>query len=621
MYDFKKYIMIGLLCVSPILLGGDCGEGVTEPDWVQGTDCVYGPSPDSASFVEPPKVRLTWGVPTQRGAYRLAWYTDRENTHYNDKTEQRIDSITVLEPYQMYYWYVQGFYSLTGVHECNGSVWSFNTGGPDCYEPTPVQPPNKGLIETKTVTLGATPIEDTKNYQYRIKIGLDRDNLDWACDTSSSAQCEVSNLIEDTLYYWQAWKVDGSVEICGSLIWEFRTGLFNCQFDPSPAHDDTVWSRFVTLDWEAPVSGPSWTWKVEIAPDNQPFEEIEGSPFNVTEAIVTDLIMDTSYVWRVTTLKNGIETCTGTEWSFHTRLPDPPHTPTPGDYATQVPEDVVLTWEFDQPSGDTYLYNVNLWEYAGPLITGLDLTDPTFDPGGLPPSTSWSWNVLAHNTAGDTLWSESWQFRTVDGPPEGVYANLLIETEWYDEWMSYDNIRARFDSAYHPTDTVKPLQADSVLCNNWKLNWSSYSKSYDYGYVPGLFVLGDPYTFRVYGNSDVPGLSAFVNFPSCRPEITSPTYPDTVHFAGFEVQWNNTCVGEVILTIMDGNDSTAVRVVTDNDGSYPFSQSDLASLGNVAKNHYIVIIVQKSYSINVAGYDPRSTITARSYNKVFQYIE
>jgi len=164
-----------------------------------------------------------------------------------------------------------------------------------------------------------------------------------------------------------------------------------------------------------------------------------------------------------------------------------------------------------------------------------------------------------HNSYHDTISSAYWYFYTEGASPAGIYANLLIETEWYDQYMSYDNIRARFDSVYNPSQSVKPLQADSVKCEDWKLNWSDYSGLYDYGYIPGLFEFDSSYTFHVYGSSGFPDMYNSVIFPSCTPAITSPAYPDTVGFSGFDVDWDNSCAGQVVLTIMDGEDYTATK--------------------------------------------------------------
>jgi hypothetical protein len=192
-----------------------------------------------------------------------------------------------------------------------------------------------------------------------------------------------------------------------------------------------------------------------------------------------------------------------------------------------------------------------------------------------------------------------------------------------DDLIRFDEIVARFDSAYAPCDPINPLEADGVTCNQYLLDWDPALDLHKYTdpLMQPFIELSEQYIFNVEGSTQVPSLTDTIDFPVCEPYITEPENGDTLSISGFSVTWSVDEVGDVRLILMAGDDSTGVSVVTDNNGSYTFTETDLEPLGGQAGEYTILMIHQNTEAVTAAGYDSRSYIWARVINITTVYIE
>jgi hypothetical protein len=123
----------------------------------------------------------------------------------------------------------------------------------------------------------------------------------------------------------------------------------------------------------------------------------------------------------------------------------------------------------------------------------------------------------------------------------------------------------------------------------------------------------------VYGNADVPSLSAEFTFPACTLGITDPESFEFVSISGFEVRWDGAdCGGTVWLTLMDGTDSTGVWKEVANDGMDSLTAADLAPLGGQTGAYDLIIIKQIEENIVAPGYRRESVVRMRAYNVMAQ---
>lgn len=210
-------------------------------------------------------------------------------------------------------------------------------------------------------------------------------------------------------------------------------------------------------------------------------------------------------------------------------------------------------------------------------------------------------------------------------PAEGVYVLAVIGRQMtvipgLDSLMRIDMISARFDSAYAPCEPEQPLRADSVFCNQYRLNWNSSQNTFYYNqlYPMEFLLLDSMYTFRVIGNNSVPSFTKAVRFPASEPYLTFPSIYDTVSLSGFTATWVNFGQGTVWLVMLKDEDTTHLNFETANDGSYTFTAGQLA--GFVEGDYGLVMTYANSVAVNSQGYDPRSAVIAKVMSSTVFYL-
>lgn len=210
-------------------------------------------------------------------------------------------------------------------------------------------------------------------------------------------------------------------------------------------------------------------------------------------------------------------------------------------------------------------------------------------------------------------------------PAEGIYVLAVVARQMtvilgFDSLMRIDGISARFDSAYAPCEPEQPLRADSVFCNQYRLNWNPSQNNFYYNqlYPMNFIKLDSIYTFRVFGNSHVPSFTKAVRFPASEPYITFPSMDDTVSRSGFTATWANSGQGTVWLVMLKDEDTTHLNFETANDGSYTFTAGQLSSF--VEGDYGLIMTHANSVTVSTQGYDPRSTVIAKVVSTAVFYL-
>ncbi|MGD8538016.1 MAG: right-handed parallel beta-helix repeat-containing protein, partial [Candidatus Aminicenantes bacterium] len=117
----------------------------------------------------------------------------------------------------------------------------------------------------------------------------------------------------------------------------------------------------------------------------------------------------TTYFWQIVA-KNAAGSTPGVEWDFTTcSLPGMPGSPTPGDTATGVTTEPVLSWS----STNADSYDVYFGDTSPPPFVA-NVSVNSYDPGTLNTFTTYSWKIVAKNTCGDITGPE-WSFTTGSG--------------------------------------------------------------------------------------------------------------------------------------------------------------------------------------------------------------
>lgn len=401
-------------------------------------------------------------------------------------------------------------------------------------------------------------------------------------------------------------------------------------YSPSPNHGSMHRSVNSDLSWQCDD------------PDGDPlhytlyFSETETLQLIIEDYANTTYALDrldgnTTYYWQVISFDNQGDSAVGQLWTFATlsdsnHAPDAPSNPSPVSGAIDQPISRTLTWACTDPDfGDFLNYSIYFDTAAVPAFRQSGLSNASFNPGELMPSTWYRWRVVAYDNTGDSTSGPIWSFMT-GGEAEGVFAAISLSRTIIpvgDLFTRTDELLARFDSAYAPCEGIIPLEAEEVTCNEYILNWDTnlnlhrYSDQINFSFLES----GEIYVFEVGGPPIVPSLIDSIVFPSTDIYITLPELDDTISIESFTVNWAGAGQGIVNIMLLSGNDTTGVSVETDNDGSYTFAGEELESLGGQSGEYEIMMVYNDKILIDAAGYDSRSFIKARIISVVEVYVQ
>lgn len=108
-------------------------------------------------------------------------------------------------------------------------------------------------------------------------------------------------------------------------------------------------------------------------------------------------------------------------------LPQKPKNPIPNSAAVDQPVSLVLSWSSDKINKttkfDVYLHKSNAPQ-TEPLIK--DYTDTTITVENLDFKTTYYWQVVSRDSAGNEVFSEVWNFTTIDFPDNPIYYSSNI---------------------------------------------------------------------------------------------------------------------------------------------------------------------------------------------------
>jgi hypothetical protein len=131
--------------------------------------------------------------------------------------------------------------------------------------------------------------------------------------------------------------------------------------------------------------------------------------------LLTGLLGQETYYWRVNTSNAGGTGDYSDSFSFSTGFPATPFLATPEDGTTDLPLQISLNW-YRADSAKTYQLQLNRLETFSSRLMVLDtiVEDTTCSVEGLQSASDYYWRVAANNEYGTSTWSESYTFLTLD---------------------------------------------------------------------------------------------------------------------------------------------------------------------------------------------------------------
>jgi hypothetical protein len=83
--------------------------------------------------------------------------------------------------------------------------------------------------------------------------------------------------------------------------------------------------------------------------------------------------------------------------NYENTSPNRPYSPIPGDGAQDQALDAQLIWSCSDPDGDPLTYDIFFGTVMDPPGVATGQTDTTYNPGLLDSSTTYYWQIIAHD--------------------------------------------------------------------------------------------------------------------------------------------------------------------------------------------------------------------------------
>jgi hypothetical protein len=217
---------------------------------------------------------------------------------------------------------------------------------------------------------------------------------------------------------------------------------------PTPATGATNVGTTQTLTWTATGAN---TFDVNFGTSNPPASVVTGQ--SATSYSPAGLANSTTYFWQIVA-HNSAGTTSGPVWSFTTAAagapPSSPASPQPSDASANVMVSPTLTWS---ASGAT-TFDVSFGTTNPPAVVASGMTSTSFTPSALANSTTYFWQVVAHNANGSRT-GPVWSFTTAAAAPPNtdvvIYASDIPSSALHGSWS-----RASDPSSPNATKLVTP---------------------------------------------------------------------------------------------------------------------------------------------------------------------
>jgi len=216
----------------------------------------------------------------------------------------------------------------------------------------------------------------------------------------------------------------------------------------SPSNNKTDVSVTPLFTWEAATGANTYDIQVS-ANENFSTTIIDESAIAITEFQSPVLAYSTEYFWRVRALNAVGQSAWSAVWRFTTEAepqtaPSAPQLVSPENEALDVETDVEFGW---QPSAeaDNYTFQLSLFEdFSSLAIQNDSLVENSLFVENLEELTKYYWRVRAVNEAGESDWSETWNFTTM----------LVTSTEEFPELPVKLELEQNYPNPFNPSTQI-----------------------------------------------------------------------------------------------------------------------------------------------------------------------
>jgi len=316
-------------------------------------------------------------------------------------------------------------------------------GSSDTNEPQQPDTPSLLNPSDNSTDLSVSPLFEWSEVSadtYRLQVSESSDFTNPVADIEnlSGTSSQVDNLNYGSSYFWRVKAVLNGVEGDWSLPNEFstRTEPVSIPTEPqllSPESGATGLSRSPSLSWSQVTDAETYTIQLSLS---QTFDTLVNDLSGVggTGMTVSGLDFETEYFWRVQAVNEAgaggwSETRSFTTLDEPLAEPGVPVLASPAAGATDVSRSPLLDWDV-AANAAMYRLQVSTSQAFETLETDeTDIFESEFSVSGLDFETIYYWRVKAVNETGESGWSQTRLFTTLDEPLSAPSSPGLILPE------------------------------------------------------------------------------------------------------------------------------------------------------------------------------------------------
>jgi len=296
-------------------------------------------------------------------------------------------------------------------------------------------PSNGNSGTTLSPVLNWSASEGAETYRIQVSQNSTFSNLILNTNGLTVTQQSLSGLENEATYYWRVRAANQHGQSSWSSVWSFTTesddsgGESGDQLPAPgqvyPANNAESVSSTLTFEWTGVTGADEYILHVdrEGSAPGYFYSDAEGASITeTTYTISEESLPGRTHQWRVQAVKDGQGGEWSPVWSFTTsvepvELPSAPQLTSPDDGTGEVPVRPSLSWA-ELPEAESYTVHIstNGDTFNSLAFSESNITETSINVDELNYSTAYYWRVKAENSAGESEWSEVWNFMTRDVP-------------------------------------------------------------------------------------------------------------------------------------------------------------------------------------------------------------
>jgi len=292
--------------------------------------------------------------------------------------------------------------------------------------PVLVSPANLATDVPLNATLSWNAATNATGYHVQVSTLSNFSSTVFDQSNIAGTSVQPSGLANNTLYYWRVQSSNSG----GSSAWSGSRSFTTIAAQQlpavpvlvSPANLATGVAINPTLSWNVAANATSYHVQVSTV-SNFASTILDQSNISTTSVLLSSLLNNTLYYWRVESSNAGGPSGWSAPWSFTTiAAQQPPAVPvlvSPANLATGVAINPTLSWNAAANAASYHVQVSTVSNFASTILDQSNISTTSVLLGSLINNTVYYWRVESSNSVGNSGWAAAWSFTTVQSlqPP------------------------------------------------------------------------------------------------------------------------------------------------------------------------------------------------------------